>query len=104
MKKLFFCMLLLFTFSVSAYCADNVTANYKFIIPEEGTGGWLEKISNDITSIDDVLNMLSDDLGVTSTKIKISDDATKTVGGQVGRFRFISDDGSVCYIKVYAGE
>ena len=41
--------------------ADQITTNYKFIIPSEGSRDVFEILSNDIISIDTVLGILSSD-------------------------------------------
>jgi len=74
MKKFItFLILLSFLFGCSCYGADTVTTYYKLICPEEGSYNWTEKISNDLTSIDSILNIISLDV------VAISNDVVGTL-------------------------
>lgn len=102
MKKILFILLFSFLLFNFVKAGDYTTTNYKLIVPEEGSRDWSEKLSNDIISIDNVLKMVSNDFGATSTKSIISRDHITTVGGAVGRIKLISADGSACFIPIYA--
>ncbi len=41
--------------------SDQTTTNYGFIIPSEASRDWIDKLSNDIVSMDNILYMLSRD-------------------------------------------
>jgi len=103
--KIFIGLIIFLVFIYSfAYPADNVTEHYRMLIPEQGSVNWLAKISNDIVSIDAVMNMMSEDLALTSTKIIVSRDGVSTVGGAVGRISVVSADGTSSFILLYAGK
>jgi len=102
MKIIIISLVLLLT--ASFIYAAQTTTNYNMVIPAVGDRGWISYLSEDIISIDSIMNMMSVDLGTSSKKVKISDDHVTTTGGLVGRFRVISDDGSVCFIRVYSGK
>lgn len=102
MKKLLFAFILLLFIATSLF-AGQLTTNYNLEIPSIGDRDWQPIISKDIISIDTVIGLISSDLGLTSTKIIISRDATTNVGGTVGRCKVISSDGSSCFVLLYAG-
>ena len=87
--------LILILFAVNSQ-ASQWTATYNLEIPARGSTDVHATLSNDFISIDTILTILSNDTAA------ITDDTTTTVGGAVGRFKLVSDDGTSCYIQVYA--
>lgn len=63
------------------YCADNYTANYNLVIPEEGSKDWTAKISADIVSLDTILNNISQDASFTKSGTNV---ILKTITNNVG--------------------
>jgi hypothetical protein len=102
MKKLILVFIFLLSLTTLSL-ADQTTDTYRLVIPSENSVDWTSKMSKDIVSIDAIMNMMSVDLGTTSTKAIISRDSTTTLGGQVGRIKLISADGNACYIGIYGG-
>lgn len=127
-KRLF--ILFIVCMMPTAAIADQVTTNYKLVIPEFTSRGWGRKLSEDIVSIDNIMKMVSDDstwVGSSGTVTTRSGVTQATVGGilsidshliisaetsttgltaseLVGRIEILSSDGvSKCYIPIFLG-
>lgn len=113
-------IILFLLITVLCYGADNFTDNYNLVVPEEASRDWTAKISNDIISIDTIMNMLSQDVSLLEVNpagtvhiqgrlsvdsgITVSAETTTVGGGEVGRLAIISSDGTTtCYIKIWSG-
>ena len=101
MKK--FVFIIGFILLLSCAYASQFTTKFGFEIPSAMSRDWLPAISQDIISFDTIFNMISNDLGTSSEKIIISNDAVTSVGGCVGRIRIISQDGTAAFIQIYKG-
>ena len=101
----FFIIFFLLLFATYVFAADlNFTGNtYRLGIPDKNYENYHTPLNANFTTIDNVMTILSNDMSSTSTKILISRDSVTTLGGQVGRIRVISADGSASYIPIYAG-
>ena len=99
------CCIYLF-FITYIFAADlNFTGNtYRLGVPDKNYENWHTPVNANFTTIDNVMTIVSNDMSSTSTKVLISRDAVTTVGGQVGRIRVISADGTASYIRIYAGQ
>lgn len=101
MTKIIIVIILLFSFNV--YAADNYTSHYRLITPSVDDKDWNARLSRDMITIDSVTYHNSRDIAIISADIgDITDDAVGTVGGVVGRMRFISDDGTACFVLIYS--
>jgi len=83
-----FLILLLLTFLLLISCnvyAFEYTDNYRFYIPGWDEEDWQDKISNDLISIDSILNMVSTDTNtlLTDSETFVSSDVNGNIGIKV---------------------
>jgi len=89
-RKLFLALMIL-SLCATAFGADTVTTNYRFIIPEEGSRDWNQKISNDIITIDSALKILSDDSTIVSTDVGLISNTVVIISNDI--MNLLSADG-----------